>query len=121
MLLIEQKSGFLTETPDGLVKSYHGKPRNIRTQILRTIEGLVRRFGDEPLSIDYLLYCPDYIVRDPQLAGIDPRHIIDADQQGPAGRRDPRSAAGQRRPATSSKKSRASSATPSACGPTPAP
>jgi hypothetical protein len=77
VLLIEQKSGFLTETPDGLVKSYHGKPRNIRTQLLRTIEGLVKRFGSE-LSIDYLLYCPDYIVRDPQLAGIDPRHIIDA-------------------------------------------
>jgi hypothetical protein len=78
VLLIEQKSGFLTETPEGLVKSYHGKSKNVRNQILRTIEGLVRRFGDEPLSIDYLLYCPDYIVRDPQQAGIDPRHIIDA-------------------------------------------
>ena len=77
MLLIEQKSGFLTETPDGLVKSFHGKPKNVRTEILRTIEGLVRRFGSE-LSIDYLLYCPDYHVRDPHLAGIDPRHIIDA-------------------------------------------
>lgn len=54
MLLIEQKSGFLTETADGLVKSYHGKPKNVRTEILRTIEGLVKRFGGE-LSIDYLL------------------------------------------------------------------
>jgi hypothetical protein len=77
VLLIEQKSGFLTETPDGLVKNYRGKPRKVRSQILRTIEGLVKRFGSE-LSIDYLLYCPDYIVRDPHLAGIDPRHIIDA-------------------------------------------
>jgi hypothetical protein len=77
VLLIEQKSGFLTETPEGLVKSFHGKPRKVRNQILRTIEGLVKRFGSE-LSIDYLLYCPDYIVRDPHLAGIDPRHIIDA-------------------------------------------
>ncbi|MDB5907327.1 MAG: nuclease [Massilia sp.] len=77
VLLIEQKSGFLTETPDGLVKSYRGKPKNVRTQILRTIEGLMKRFGGD-LSIDYLLYCPDYIVRDPHLAGIDPRHIIDA-------------------------------------------
>jgi hypothetical protein len=78
ILLIEQKSGFLTETPDGLVKSYHGKAKNVRTQILRTIEGLMKRFGSERLSIDYLLYCPDYHVRDPHLAGIDPRHIIDA-------------------------------------------
>ena len=80
MLLIEQKSGFLTETADGLVKSYQGKPKNVRTQILRTIEGLVKRFGGD-LSIDYLLYCPDYHVRDPHLAGIDPRHIIDADDK----------------------------------------
>ncbi len=78
ILLIEQKSGFLTETPEGLVKSYHGKAKNVRTQILRAIEGLMRRFGDGPLSIDYLLYCPDYLVRDQHLAGIDPRHIIDA-------------------------------------------
>lgn len=82
LLLIEQKAGFLTETPDGLVKNYRGKPRNIQSHILRTIDGLCRRFGEaggqNALSIDYLLYCPDYIVRDPQLAGIDPRHIIDA-------------------------------------------
>ncbi|HEX9171503.1 MAG TPA: ATP-binding domain-containing protein [Telluria sp.] len=77
VLLIEQKSGFLTETAEGLVKSFQGKPKKIQTQILRTIEGLTKRFGSE-LSIDYLLYCPDYIVRDPHLAGIDPRHIIDA-------------------------------------------
>jgi hypothetical protein len=77
VLLIEQKSGFLSETPEGLVKSFHGKPKKIRNQILHTIEGLVKRFGSE-MSIDYLLYCPDYIVRDPHLAGIDPRHIIDA-------------------------------------------
>ena len=82
VLLIEQKSGFLTETADGLVKSYQGRVKNVRTQILRTIAGLVRRFGNapgaSPLSIDYLLYCPDYHVRDPHLAGIDPRRIIDA-------------------------------------------
>ena len=82
LLLIEQKAGFLTETSDGLVKNYRGKPRNIQSHILRTIDGLCRRFGEaggqNALSIDYLLYCPDYIVRDPQLAGIDPRHIIDA-------------------------------------------
>lgn len=78
LLLIEQKAGFLTETADGLVKNYRGKPRNIQSHILRTIDGLCRRFGEEKLSIDYVLYCPDYIVRDPQLAGIDPRHIVDA-------------------------------------------
>ncbi len=81
MLLIEQKAGFLTETPDGLVKNYRGRPRNIHTHILRTIDVLQRRFGETELSIDYLLYCPDYLVRDPRLAGIDPRHIIDANSK----------------------------------------
>jgi len=81
MLLIEQVAGFLNETRDGLVKNYQGKPRKIRTQILHTIEGLTRRYQGE-LSIDYLLYCPDYIVRDPHLAGIDAAHIIDSTRKG---------------------------------------
>lgn len=81
MLLIEQVAGFLNETPDGLVKNFQGKPRKIRAHILHTIEGLTRRYQGE-LSIDYLLYAPDYTVRDPNLAGIDPRHIIDATNKG---------------------------------------
>jgi hypothetical protein len=51
MLLIEQKSGFPTETGEGLVKRCHGKPNNVQTQILRTIEGLAKRFCSA-LSID---------------------------------------------------------------------
>jgi hypothetical protein len=83
MMLVEQKSGFLSETPDGLVKHYEGKAKHIHTQILRTIRGLLKRFGshDEVLSIDYLLYCPDYHVRQPQLAGIDAARIVDASKK----------------------------------------
>jgi hypothetical protein len=79
-LLIEQKSGFLTETPDGLVKAYRGQEKNVQTQILRSIAALLRQFGKggDPLSIDYLLYCPDYVVQRPHSAGIDPKHIVDA-------------------------------------------
>jgi hypothetical protein len=77
VLLIEQKSGFLSETPEGLVKQIEGKPRKVRNDITRSIKGLSERFGSE-LAIDYLLYCPDYTVRDPHIASIDPRHIIDA-------------------------------------------
>jgi hypothetical protein len=80
VLLIEQTAGFLTETPDGLVKNYQGKPKKVHAQILRTIEGFSKRYNGE-LSIDYLLYFPDYIVRDPHVAGIDPRHIIDANSK----------------------------------------
>lgn len=81
MLLIEQVAGLLNETRDGLLKNFQGKPRKIRAHILHTIEGLTRRYQGE-LSIDYLLYAPDYTVRDPNLAGIDPRHIIDATSKG---------------------------------------
>ena len=84
VLLIEQIAGFLNESKDGLVKNYQGKPRKIRHQILQSIEGFSKRFQGE-LSIDYLLYCPDYIVRDPQQAGIDPTHIIDATNKGKLG------------------------------------
>lgn len=80
LLLIEQKSGFLTETADGLIRHYEGKPRKVANHILRSIKGLRERFGG-PLSIDYLLYCPDYVVRNPNQAGIDPRHIIDANNR----------------------------------------
>ncbi|MYN26286.1 ATP-binding domain-containing protein [Duganella levis] len=77
VLLVEQIAGFLNETPDGLVKQYAGKPRRVAQHIMRSIRVLTERFGSE-LSIDYVLYCPDYLVRDPHLAGLDPRHIIDA-------------------------------------------
>ncbi|MCD2518014.1 ATP-dependent helicase [Massilia sp. G4R7] len=84
LLLIEQIAGFLGETRDGLVKNYQGKPRKIRHQIIHTIEGFAKRYQGE-LSIDYLLYCPDYIVKDPVQAGIDPSHIIDATTKGRLG------------------------------------
>lgn len=82
VLLIEQKSGFLSETDDGLAKKYAGldKPKLIRNQILRAVSALKQRFGsgDEPLSIDYLLYCPDHHVRKVETAGIAADRIVDA-------------------------------------------
>lgn len=82
MLLIEQKSGFLTETDEGLAKRSAGldKPRLVRNQIARSVAALQQRFGaaGEPLAIDYLLYCPDYQVRKVETAGIAADRIVDA-------------------------------------------
>ncbi len=82
LLLIEQKSGFLTETDEGLAKRYAGldKPKLVRNQIVRTVGALKQRFGSggEPLAIDYLLYCPDYQVRKVETAGIAADRIVDA-------------------------------------------
>jgi hypothetical protein len=80
VLLIEQKAGFLDETPEGLVKKFQGKPRNVRNQLVHTVQSLSAKFSRDgsTLSIDYLLYCPDYTVRNPNLAGMDAARIVDA-------------------------------------------
>ncbi|MES2830613.1 MAG: ATP-binding domain-containing protein [Pseudomonadota bacterium] len=80
VLLVEQKTGFLQETADGLIKNYNGRHRNVRTEILRTIAQLRARFerSGATLSIDYLLYCPDYRVENLATAGIDQSRIVDA-------------------------------------------
>jgi len=61
LLLIEQKSGFL----------------------LRSVSALRQRFGNEgdKLSIDYLLYCPDYQVKKIEAAGLAADRIVDARQR----------------------------------------
>lgn len=83
VLLIEQKSGFLDETPEGLVKKYQGKDKHVPSQLMRTMHNLMTRFGKygDALSIDYLLYCPDYLVKRPMMAGIEPSRIVDSNRK----------------------------------------
>jgi hypothetical protein len=82
LLVIEQKSGFLQETTDGLVKAYKGETKRVQAQIDRSVQAVQNRYsranGGERLQVDYLLYCPDYKVRDPAIAGVDPSRIVDA-------------------------------------------
>lgn len=82
LLLIEQKSGFLDETPEGLVKTYSRSRKNVSAQLARNADHLRARLqaflGDRRPQLDTLLYCPDYTVRQPGTAGIDPARIVDA-------------------------------------------
>ena len=82
LLLIEQKTGLLHETADGLVKKYADKDKRVSFQMARTSEALHDRLRKackgEQTFIDALLYCPDYAVKSPGTAGIDPARIIDA-------------------------------------------
>ncbi|HTT13009.1 MAG TPA: ATP-binding domain-containing protein [Burkholderiaceae bacterium] len=82
ILLVEQKSGFLSETADGLLKVYAGGGKSVAVQLGRTLENLQKRLAPvlqgEPTTIDYLLYCPDYTVRNPGTAGVPPERIVDA-------------------------------------------
>ncbi|MCC4113832.1 ATP-binding domain-containing protein [Aromatoleum toluclasticum] len=85
MLLIEQKSGYLDETQDGLVKAYAKAKKNVGVQMARSADQLRERLGaflkGHKARIDALLYCPDYVVRQPGSAGIDPARIIDASRR----------------------------------------
>jgi UvrD-like helicase family protein len=82
VLLIEQKSGFLEETPDGLVKRYAGKSVSVAAQIGRNVHALQGKLGaalgGEAVRLEYLLYCPDYQVREPGSAGLEAGRIVDA-------------------------------------------
>ena len=82
LLLIEQKSGFLSETAEGLVKIYAAREKSVAFQMRRTSEALhsrLRNFCPEAgFVVDALLYCPDYTVRNPETAGLVPERIVDA-------------------------------------------
>jgi hypothetical protein len=82
LLLIEQKTGILTETPTGLVKKFADKHKDVAIHLARTAEALRERLRKscetESIELDTLLYCPDYTVREPGSAGIDPARIVDA-------------------------------------------
>lgn len=82
LLLIEQKTGFLTETAEGLTKHYAGKQKVVASQMARSADALhsrLRQFCQgEQTYVDSLLYCPDYTVKQPGTAGIDPARIVDA-------------------------------------------
>ena len=82
VLLIEQKAGLLTETPGGLAEKYADKQKNVPSQMARSADALHNRLRkackDEETLVDSLLYCPDYTVKEPGTAGIDPARIVDA-------------------------------------------
>lgn len=82
MLLIEQKSGFLEEGPDGLVKRHAEKSKSVSVQLARNVAAIQTKLrarpGCESVPVDYLFYCPDYTVRKLQTAGIVPERIVDA-------------------------------------------
>jgi hypothetical protein len=81
MVLIEQKTGFLKETEEGLEKKYSEKTKNVPFQIARNAHGLQHRLKQalkgHSIFVDSILYCPDYKVKKLGSAGIDPKRIVD--------------------------------------------
>ena len=85
ILLIEQKTGFLDETEDGLEKKYSDKSKRIPFQIARNAHGLQHRLKQalkgHQVFVDSILYCPDYKIKKLGSAGIDPRRIVDSSRR----------------------------------------
>lgn len=85
LLLIEQKSGFLDESPEGLIKTYQGKAKPVAVQMARNRDHLLTKLRQRPgtggIQVDALLYCPDYRVKHPQTAGLAPERIVDASRR----------------------------------------
>jgi len=85
LLLIEQKAGILTETASGLIKKYASQDKDVPLQMARTADALHNRLRNfckgEQTFVDSLLYCPDYAVKQPGTAGIDPARIVDASKK----------------------------------------
>lgn len=81
LLLIEQVTGVLHETADGLVKHQLHQPRLITAHLGRALESLqsrLKKISDTPYNIEPLLFCPDYQVKDPGSVGIAPERLVDA-------------------------------------------
>lgn len=93
LLIIEQKTGLLAETSEGLQARYAAGREQVAVALSRRITALQarlrERFGDAGPGLQGLFYCPDHQVRDPGSVGLPAARIVDA------GRRDQLAAAVQ--------------------------
>lgn len=82
VVIIEQKNGDLIERPDGLFKRYPHGQKNVGTQIQRSLDGLHTKFKhmnpEGGFWADYLIYLPDYYVRNINAIALDPERIVDS-------------------------------------------
>jgi hypothetical protein len=81
VVVVEQKSGALDETADGLIKRYSDGQKNVATQIHRTLDGIrdqFKRQSGHNIVLDYLIYCPDHRLRDLNAVGLSASRIVDA-------------------------------------------
>ena len=85
VLLIEQHAGFLDETAEGLMRPGRKRAQHISHELARSAGELRTRLrpllDDAEPALDILLFCPDYHVRQPGSAGLDPARIVDASRR----------------------------------------
>ena len=80
-VVIEQKSGALDESADGLIKRYSDGRKNVASQIHRTLDSIrdqFKRQSGHDILLDYLIYCPDHRLLDLNAVGLSASRIVDA-------------------------------------------
>ncbi len=87
LLFIEQKNGALSEGEGGLEKNYGDSSKNPVQQINRSMDKVREKFQwqhgkKRRLIVDYVVYLPDYRVKDLNAAGLDASRIVDAAHRG---------------------------------------
>lgn len=83
LLFVEQKNGALSEDEYGLWKGYKDGAKSPVDQVHRSINKVREKFQwchgkQRPLQVDYLVYLPDYRVRNLNAAGLDASRVVDA-------------------------------------------
>ena len=83
VVVIEQKNGPLFESQQGLEKHYGLDKKLVFSQVQRNYDNLRDKFKDlnpssPKLTVDYVIYCPDYRVLDVNAAGVDMRRTVDS-------------------------------------------
>jgi hypothetical protein len=82
LALVEQRTGFVSETAEGLVKMQAGRKQVFAHRLGRSVATLRAKLekalaGGVPM-VEPLLFLPDYQVRQPETAGLDASRIVDA-------------------------------------------
>ncbi len=83
VLFIEQKNGELEESDEGLIKRYGSDEKNVVQQVHRSLDKVRDKFNwlngkDRSLEVDYLIYCPEYQIKQVNAAGLSAERVLDA-------------------------------------------
>ncbi len=86
IVLIEQKNGPLDELDGQLSKRYSHGSKNPVDQVVRSRNNIIEKFRYQygrgtRLSVDYMVYCPDYRISKLNAANLDRSRIVDASRQ----------------------------------------
>lgn len=86
VLLLEQRTGFVQEGPDGLTLPQGREETTLAHRVGRAT-GVVRAklqsvIHGGALTVEGMLFLPDYTVRQAETAGLDPARIVDAKRRG---------------------------------------